>query len=52
MKTYSREINGIEHTFQYSDEEAASLKEQGVDLNEVKDGSASNKAKTASNKSA
>lgn len=61
MKIYKRIIDGLEHTFQYDDEEAAQLKEAGVDLVEVKASKPAekkaaskpaNKARKASDKSA
>ena len=54
MKVYKRIINGIEHTVRYDDDEAKQLKEQGVELTEVKAAAApKNKAKkAASNKKA
>lgn len=51
MKVYKREINGIEHTFQYDDNEAAALKKRDVELVEVKQAAApANKARGAANK--
>ena len=52
MKTYTREINGVTHTFQYDDDEAEALKKRGIELVEDKASAPTNKARTAKNKGA
>lgn len=55
MKEYKIEVNGVEHTFQLSDEDAKRLGVKGVDAKGVDAKGApapANKSRTAKNKKA